>query len=212
MEDAFAFNIVTGRDPEAAANFGRSEHWGTDHRFDNAVEFIEIVKRLWDSWEDDALVGDKASGQFINPAAVHRINYKGEHYSVAGPLNIARPPQGPIPASHGRRLGSVERFWSAVRRRPVRYRTALGACESLLCRHQEAACRVRKRNPDDQALVTGIAVYVGHTAREAHDKYREIQNLTVTNYDLTALSGALGVDLTGYRLDTPISEVEELAD
>ena len=206
-----AFNIVTGRDPEAAANFGRSEHWGTDHRFDNAVEFIEIVKRLWDSWEDDALVGDKASGQFINPAAVHRINYKGEHYSVAGPLNIARPPQGQIPLLTAGASDRSKDFGAQFA--DVRFGTALHL-EPAKAYYADIKRRLAAygRNPDDQALVTGIAVYVGHTAREAHDKYREIQNLTVTNYDLTALSGALGVDLTGYRLDTPISEVEELAD
>src|SRR5690606_20697769 len=68
------------------------------------------------------------------------------------------------------------------------------------------------RSQDDQALVTGIAVYVGHTAREAHDKYREIQSLSVTNYDLTNLQAALGVDLSAYKLDTGVSEIEELAE
>ncbi len=205
-----AFNIVTGRDPEAAANFGRSEHWATDHRFDNAQEYIEIVKALWDSWEDDALVGDKAGGQFIDPARVHRIDYRGEHFQVAGPLNVARPIQGQIPLltagaserskEFGARFADV-RFGTALHLEPAKsyYRDI----KSRLARHG--------RSEDDQSLVTGIAAYVGHTAREAHEKYRQIQNLSVTSYDLTNLGVALGVDLKRHTLETPVADIEELA-
>lgn len=205
-----AFNIVTGRDPEAAANFGRSEHWGTDHRFDNADEYIQIVKALWDSWEDDALVGDKKNGLFIDPAKVHRINFRGEHFSVAGPLNIARPVQGQIPLLTA---GASERSKEfGARYADIRFGTALHI-DPAKAYYADIKARLAKygRSPDDQALVTGIACYVGHTAREAHDKYREIQTLSVTNYDLTNLSAALTVDLTKYTLETPVGDIEELA-
>jgi len=205
-----AFNIVTGRDPEAAENFGRSSHWGTDHRFDNASEYVEIVKALWDSWEDDALVGDKRSGLFIDPERVHRIDYKGEHFQVAGPLNIARPVQGQLPILTA---GASERSKGfGAQYADIRFGTALHL-EPAKAYYRDIKSRLAKygRSEDDQALVTGIAVYVGHTAREAHDKYREIQNLSVTNYDLTNLQAALGVDLSAYKLDTRVSEIEEIA-
>ncbi|MEP7454042.1 NtaA/DmoA family FMN-dependent monooxygenase [Phyllobacterium sp. SB3] len=205
-----AFNIVTGRDPEAAANFGRSEHWATDHRFDNAAEFIDVVKGLWDSWEDDALVGDKANGLFINPSKVHRLNFTGEHYSVAGPLNIARPVQGQIPLLTAGASDRSKEFGAQYA--DVRFGTALHI-EPAKAYYADIKSRLAKygRAHDEQALVTGIAVYVGHTSREAHYKYREIQNLSVTNYDLGNLATALGVNLASYALDTPVAEIEELA-
>lgn len=205
-----AFNVVTGRDPEAAANFGRSEHWGTDHRFDNADEYIQIVKALWDSWEDDALIGDKKSGLFIDPAKVHRINFRGDHFSVAGPLNIARPVQGQIPLLTA---GASERSKEfGARYADIRFGTALHI-DPAKAYYADIKARLAKygRSPDDQALVTGIACYVGHTEREAHDKYREIQTLSVTNYDLTNLSAALAVDLAKYTLETAVADIEELA-
>jgi len=205
-----AFNIVTGRDPEAAANFGRSDHWGTDHRFDNADEYIQIVKALWDSWEDDALVGDKKTGLFIDPNKVHRINFRGEHFSVAGPLNIARPIQGQIPLLTA---GASERSKEfGAQYADIRFGTALHI-DPAKAYYADIKGRLAKygRSQDDQALLTGIACYVGHTSREAHDKYREIQTLSVTNYDLTNLSAALAVDLTKYTLDTPVADIEELS-
>ncbi len=205
-----AFNIVTGRDPEAAANFGRSEHWATDHRFDNAQEYIEIVKALWDSWEDDALVGDKARGQFIDPARVHRIDYRGDHFQVAGPLNVARPIQGQIPLLTA---GASERSKEfGARFADVRFGTALHL-EPAKAYYRDIKSRLARhgRSEHEQSLVTGIAVYVGHTAREAHDKYRQIQNLSVTSYDLTNLGVALGADLGRYTLETPVADIEELA-
>jgi FMN-dependent oxidoreductase (nitrilotriacetate monooxygenase family) len=204
-----AFNVVTGRNPEAAANFGRSEHWGTDHRFDNAIEFTQIIQRLWDSWEDDALVGDKASGMFIDPDRVHRIDYKGEHYSVAGPLNIARPVQGQIPLLTA---GSSDRSKDfGAEYADIRFGTALHLAQAKLY-YADIKSRLAKfgRGPDDQALVAGIATYVGRTSAEAHAKYREVQSLSVTNYGLADLSAALGADLTPYKLDTRISDVEAL--
>lgn len=204
-----AFNIVTGRDPEAAANFGRSEHWGTDHRFDNADEYIQIVKGLWDSWEDDALVGDKKNGLFIDPEKVHRINFSGEHFSVAGPLNVARPVQGQIPLLTA---GASERSKEfGAQYADIRFGTTTHI-DAGKAYYADIKSRLPKygRAESDQALVTGIACYIGQTQREAHGKYREIQSMTVTSYDLANLSSALGIDLGKYTLDTPVADIEEL--
>lgn len=201
-----ALNIVTGRDPEAALNFGRSEHWGTDHRFDNAQEFVEILKGLWDSWEDDALVGDKASGLFVDAAKVHRLNYRGEHFQVAGPLNIERPPQGQIPLLTA---GASERSKDfGAQFADVRFGTALHI-DAAKSYYRDIKGRLARfgRNPDDQALVSGIAVYVGHTKSEAHAKYRQIQDLSITDDDLGPLGAALGLDLAGVSKETPIDEI-----
>jgi FMN-dependent oxidoreductase (nitrilotriacetate monooxygenase family) len=88
-----AWNIVTGSGSDAH-NFGLDDHPEHAKRYENAEEFVEVVKQLWDSWEDDALIYDKQAGVQIDSSKVHEINFKGSSYSVKGPLNIPRGPQG----------------------------------------------------------------------------------------------------------------------
>ena len=88
------WNIVTSPLEGSALNYSRPEHPEHDLRYRMADEYLEVAKGLWDSWEDDAFVRDKASGRFIDADKMHRLNYRGEFYSVQGPLNISRCPQG----------------------------------------------------------------------------------------------------------------------
>jgi FMN-dependent oxidoreductase (nitrilotriacetate monooxygenase family) len=89
-----AWNVVTGAFPEAAANFGRESHPSHATRYAIAAEFVDVVRGLWDSWEDDAIIMDKAGGRFAEIEKMHYLDHKGEFFSVRGPLNISRPPQG----------------------------------------------------------------------------------------------------------------------
>jgi FMN-dependent oxidoreductase (nitrilotriacetate monooxygenase family) len=88
------WNVVTSWLEGSAANYGKNEHLAHDTRYRLAEEYLDVVKGLWDSWEDDALVRDKASGQFLDPDKLHELNHKGEFLQVKGPLNISRGPQG----------------------------------------------------------------------------------------------------------------------
>ena len=88
------WNIVTTGDAGAAHNFGLPEHPPHGERYEKAREFLDVVTRLWDSWEDDALVADPRSGVFADADKVHRIDHVGKHYRVRGPLNVSRSPQG----------------------------------------------------------------------------------------------------------------------
>jgi FMN-dependent oxidoreductase (nitrilotriacetate monooxygenase family) len=88
------WNIVTSWLEGSAANFGKEEHLAHDVRYRLAEEYLDVTKGLWDSWEDDALVRDKATGQFLDPDKLHELNHKGEFLSVKGPLNLSRSPQG----------------------------------------------------------------------------------------------------------------------
>ena len=88
------WNVVTSWLEGSAANFGKEEHPAHDVRYKLAAEYLDVVQGLWDSWEDDALVHDKASGVFFNPEKLNTLGHKGEFLSVKGPLNIARSPQG----------------------------------------------------------------------------------------------------------------------
>src|SRR5262245_20675994 len=88
------WNLVTSGMQEEAQNFGREKHYEHDERYDRAREFAQIVKALWDSWDDDAFVRDKEAGLFFRPDGFHVLDHRGPHFSVRGPLNVPRSPQG----------------------------------------------------------------------------------------------------------------------
>lgn len=87
------WNIVTSLNEDEAANFG-TEYLNPDQRYDRADEFVQIVTKLWESWDADALEMDRTTGQFAKPGSVHTIDYEGEFLSSRGPLTVPRPPQG----------------------------------------------------------------------------------------------------------------------
>ena len=89
-----AWNVVTSVNDSEAQNFGLSAAMDHDRRYDKADEFLQTVAALWDSWDDGALIMDKESGEFADPAKVHEINHKGEWFTVRGPLTVPRTPQG----------------------------------------------------------------------------------------------------------------------
>ena len=88
------WNIVTTSYPDDSLNFSRTKHVAKDLRYERALEFIDITKGLWDSSAKDAFIQDKETGQFLDPTRVRVLNHKGKHFSVKGPLNVARMPQG----------------------------------------------------------------------------------------------------------------------
>jgi len=106
------WNVVTTGLEGAAGNYGREAHFGHAERYRRALEFVRVVQGLWDSYEDDAFPRDKAAGVFLNKSRQHRLDHKGEFFSVAGPLNIQRSRQGqPVifqagDSSEGRDLGA----------------------------------------------------------------------------------------------------------
>ncbi len=88
------WNIVTSASEAEAKNFNRDQHMDHALRYERAREFLQVVTGLWDSWDDDAFIRDKESGLYFDPDKLHVLNHKGKHFSVRGPLNVARPPQG----------------------------------------------------------------------------------------------------------------------
>src|SRR6184192_3758634 len=88
------WNLVTTSNPDAALNFGLTEHMEHGERYRRAREFFDVVTGLWDSWADDAFVRDVEEGIYFDPDRMHVLDHKGEFLSVRGPLNIARPIQG----------------------------------------------------------------------------------------------------------------------
>ncbi|MGP4014441.1 NtaA/DmoA family FMN-dependent monooxygenase [Saccharopolyspora sp. 5N708] len=206
-------NIVTGKNVEAARNFGREQHWDNARRYDWATEYIQVLRLLWDSWEDDARVADPATGRFVAPERVHRIDFRGEFFSVDGPLNVERPVQGLLPivnagaSERSRELGaeySDLRFTNSSR---------LGLAEAQAY-YADLKGRLAKygRERSDQLIVPGVAVYVEPTERAAHEAYSTLQGLLETGAAGRAqLSEVLGTDLAEVRGDAPLGDVVELA-
>src|SRR3546814_4758154 len=148
------WNVVTSVNEAEGLNFGKAGHYGHDERYARADEFVDVVKGLWDSWDDDAFIHDRENGHFFDPEALHLLDHHGPYYDVRGPLNIARPPPGhPVifqagSSGPGRAiaartaegvftgaltLGGAQSFYGDVKRRAERFR-----------RTRSAARRVRK--------------------------------------------------------------------
>src|SRR5712671_1845769 len=89
-----AWNVVTSSAGKAALNFSREAHMEHDLRYEVAQEFVDVVKGLWDCWEDGAIVADKATGVYIDPSKVRTLDHRGRFFQVKGPINMARGPQG----------------------------------------------------------------------------------------------------------------------
>lgn len=180
------WNVVTSWLEGSAANFGRDKHLDHDVRYRLAKEYLDVVKGLWDSWEDDALVRDKASGQFLDPDKLHELNHKGEFLSVKGPLNISRSPQGqPVIFQ----AGSSE----DGRNFAARHAEAIFTHQEDLAEGQafyadvKARARGFGRDPEQLLVLPGGRPVVGSTEEEAEWLYGELAGLVSLENALRAL-------------------------
>jgi FMN-dependent oxidoreductase (nitrilotriacetate monooxygenase family) len=202
------WNLVTTSNPDAALNFGLTEHMEHGERYRRAREFFEVVSGLWDSWTDDAFIRDVENGVYFDPERLHVLDHQGEFFSVRGPLNIARPIQGwpvivqagaseagrqiaaetaEVIFASGGNLVDAQRFYADVKGRMER----LG------------------RSPDHLKILPGALVVVGETAEEAQAKRALLDSLVHPDSSLASLSIALGHDAWGFDLDGPLPEIPE---
>ena len=183
------WNVVTSWLEGSAANFGKDEHLPHDVRYRLAEEYLDVVKGLWDSWEDDALVRDKATGQFLDPDKLHELNHKGEFLSVKGPLNISRSAQGqPVifqagSSEDGR--GFAARHAEAI----FTHQDNLNEAQAFYADIKSRA-RGHGRDPDAIAIVPGARPIIGSTEAEAEAKWRELSELGSLENALRALGRA----------------------
>ena len=196
------WNIVTTGAPNAAQNFGLEEHPVHAERYARAEEFLEVVTKLWDSWEDDAFVADRESGVFADTDRIHPINHMGELFSVAGPLNTARSPQGrPVYVQ----AGSSEDGRAFAARWAEAIFTAHQTLESAQAFYSDVKSRASRlgRDPRQIKILPGISPYIGSTMKEAEEKHEELNSLTQPAYSLDVLRRLTGADLSSYDLDGP---------
>jgi FMN-dependent oxidoreductase (nitrilotriacetate monooxygenase family) len=197
------WNIVTGAGP-AAHNFSRDEHPEHDERYRTAEEFVDVVKRLWDSWEDDAVVNDKARGVHIDEKKVHDIDFRGERYKVKGPLNIARPPQGyPVLVQ----AGSSETGKAFAAKHAELIFTAQQTLGEAQAFYNDVKSRLSAygRAPDELKILPGISPILAETEAEAREIEDELFGLIELEGAVRRLSQRLDIDLTAFGLDEPLS-------
>ena len=205
------WNIVTSPLEGSALNYSKPEHPEHDLRYRMAHEFMEVTKGLWDSWEDDAFVRDKETGVFIDPAKMHRLNHKGEFFSVQGPLNISRSKQGsPVLIQ----AGSSEAGMDFASRHADAVFSGQGSLEGAVEFAQEIRRRAAKygRNPDEILMLPGSNPIVGRTAAEAERKYQEVADLVDTDDALNYLGRYFNdIDFTQFELDGPFPDLGDFA-
>jgi len=201
-----AWNVVTSYYQTEANNFNQQSHLDHSLRYKRAAEFVEVVKGLWDSWEEDALVRDKKSGQYFIPDKLHTLNHQGNYYSVKGPLNSSRSPQGrPIIVQAG---SSDDGIHLAAQTADVIF-TAQQTLEDAQAFYKKVKQKAVEfgRSPDDVKIMPGVSPYIGHTVEEAFEKYEQLQQLITPEIGLEFLSEYLGgLDLSAYDLDGPLPD------
>lgn len=207
-----AVNIITGNVPAAAHNFGRTEHPDGDFRYERAAEFVEVLRALWDSWEDGWLVGDKRTGQLLDLQRSHPIDFQGKHFGVRGPLNVPRPPQGQIPIIHAGDSEHSREFGAEFADiRFIRF-TGTPAQQREYYADGKARLAAYGRDPQEYSLLPGLAVYPGNTRAEARAKFRHVQELSVLHYSGAHLSETLGVDVSGAEASEKVAVVVDRAE
>lgn len=206
------WNVVTTPLESTALNYNKTieEHPNHPKRYRIASEYLEVVKGLWDSWEDDAFIRDKESGVFFDPSKLHPLNHKGEFFAVQGPLNIARSKQGhPIIFQ----AGSSEAGKDLAAKEADAIFTGQPTLEEAQKFYQDVKSRAEAlgRNPDDIVILPGLSPIIGSTEEEAEHKYQEIANLVSTDKALDYLGRYFDhYDFSQHDLDAPFPEIGDV--
>ena len=199
------WNIVTSWLAPAARNFGGTSLVSHDERYERGEEFVQVAKALWDSWADDAVLDDRASGQYARPDRIKPINHQGKYYRVDGPLNIPRGPQGrPVfvqagSSETGRRFAA--RHAEAVFTAQMEKRTAQAFYADV-----KALVVAEGRAPDHALILPGLSPVIASTEAEALRMAQSLNDLTDPEVGRKRLSSRFGgYDFSHLPLDKPLA-------
>ena len=201
-----AWNVVTSVNDSEAQNFGVDRVLAHDRRYDRADEFLEAVTALWDSWEDDALVLDRAAGVFADPTKVHQLDFEGEWFNVRGPLTVPRSPQGrPVllqAGSSGRGRDFAARWAELIF-------TGDPGIEVARAHYQDQKEKLAEvgRDPVSVKMLPMAYTVVGESTAHAQEREQAFLNDFVDPMaSLTLLSELMNHDFSGMSLDAPITD------
>ncbi|MFI8187487.1 LLM class flavin-dependent oxidoreductase [Streptomyces sp. NPDC085946] len=197
------WNIVTTAGAEAARNFGIEHEPAHADRYARAAEFLDVALKLWDSWEDDVIVADKAAGVWGDDAKVHPPRHRGTYFGVEGPLNVPRSPQGhPLLVQ----AGSSE----DGKRFAARYAEAVFTAQQTLADAQafyadlKARTAAEGRDPDHVKVLPGIVPVIGSTEAEARAAEQVLEDHIVYAHGVSRLEGLLHLEPGTLDLDGPL--------
>jgi alkanesulfonate monooxygenase len=202
------WNIVTTSNPDAALNFGMTDHMEHGERYRRAREFYDVVTGLWDSWADDAFIRDVEQGLYFDPGKLHVLDHNGKYLSVRGPLNIARPVQGwPVIVQAG--ASEAGRQLAAETAEAVF--TAQGSAAAGREFYADVKARMEKagRARDHMKIMPACFVVVGDTVEEAREKRARLDSLVYYDNAIASLSIALGHDASRFDPDRPLPDIPE---
>ena len=201
-----AWNVVTSVNDSEAQNFGVDQILAHDDRYDRADEFLQATTALWDSWEDDALVLDRAAGIFADPDKVHTTDFEGSWFSVRGPLTVPRTPQGRpvlLQAGSSGRGRDFAAKWAEV------IFTGDPSIEVARAHYTDQKSRIAEegRDPDSVKMLPMAYTVLGESTAQAHEREQMFLNDLVDPVaSLTLLSELMNYDFSGLALDTPITD------
>jgi N-acetyl-S-(2-succino)cysteine monooxygenase len=203
------WNIVTTSNANEAWNFGRESHPAHADRYRRAASFVAVAKGLWDSFADDAFSKDANSGIYFDAAKLNVLDHRDEHFSVRGPLNLSRPPQGyPVLVQAG---GSEAGRDLAAAQAEVVFSVSqtLPEAQNFYADIKDRAA-AQGRDPALVKVMPGLFPVVGRTRAEAEDRMAELQALLHPDVGLSLLSFLTGgFDFTPYDVDGPLPELPD---
>jgi len=201
-----AWNVVTSVSDAEARNFGRDSHYSHNERYARAAEFINLMKKLWDSFDDDAMVIDKANAAFARPDAFHYLDHHDTFFDVRGPLNIPRPPQGyPVVIQAGVSEAFID---LAAQHAEVMFvvqpdqQRAQRFYQTLKSKAQQFG-----RTPDQLRILPGMVPVLAETREAAQEKDRYLKSLITAESALSFMSASMNHDLAQYPLDGPVPDL-----
>jgi len=202
-----AWNIVTSLSGAEARNFGLEQALDHDLRYDRAQEFVEAAVALWDSWDADALVQDKASGVFADPTKVHAVDHDGLFYKTRGPLTTPRSPQGrPVliqAGSSSKGKDFAARWAEAIFEIDPTPEGRRAYYDDIKSRASDLG-----RNPDHVKVFPSFIPFVGETESIAREKQAFHNELADPVSGLMTLSVHTDHDFSAYDLDAPVEDVQ----
>jgi FMN-dependent oxidoreductase (nitrilotriacetate monooxygenase family) len=202
-----AWNVVTSLNDSEAANFGHVQHLEHDLRYDRADEFLEVVSQLWSTWDHDALVLDKTTGTFADPAKVHRTEHVGKFFDVNGTFPVPQSRQGhPVllqAGSSGRGLAFAGRWAEMVF-------TVFSSKDAGIHQYQAVRQAVADagRDPDQVIVAPAVGIITADTPELVAEKKDLLAGLAVPEDSLALLCEVLNVDLSTRPYDEPFTDAE----
>jgi len=198
-----AWNVVTSANDYAARNFGHAKLAPHADRYRRAGEFVDVVRQLWDSWDDDAFVLNRDTGLYFDPASQHPVHHQGAFFKVDGALNIARSPQGhPVIIEAG--ASDTGQELAARTAEVVFSSNPSPQASKRFTDGLKARMAAYGRDPSELKVLAGLPILLAETDEQAAEAYARLQELVHPDVGRFRLGMDLETDLSDLSIDQPI--------